>query len=135
MFNHRHDRPMKNRAGQPQPRYTNKNNGGIKRMKKTVICSILISSVLSGCAQRYCHSSKSSYDFERDKRRCMHQASAYAASWGSAGNPFMIVDDSRQCLEMEYGWYKCSDAAPSPPQTNFSDTPKYGPRVNPSQQK
>ena len=98
-------------------------------MKKIVVCILLISSVLSGCAQRYCHSSKSASDFERDKRRCMHQASAYAASWGSAGNPFMIVDDSRQCLEMEYGWYKCSEYTP-PPQKQKSTSEKKHPAQN-----
>lgn len=57
----------------------------------------------SGCA-KYCHPTKSAWEFERDKDRCVNKAAADASNWGASGNVFMIADGMKKCLEYEYGW-------------------------------
>lgn len=73
-------------------------------MKKTLFIVILLSITLIGCATVYTHPYKNSQDFERDKYECRLTAEQSAANWGSHGNIFMIVDETKRCLEFRYGW-------------------------------
>lgn len=74
-----------------------------------IVCIIgFVLPSISGCAgPKWCHD-QGTFNFERDKRECMHQAASYANSWGSAGNPFIILDDTQNCLR-DKGYYHCSN--------------------------
>lgn len=61
--------------------------------------------ILTGCARTiYTHPTKTSQDFERDRYECRLIAEQSAANWGSPGNIFMIVEETKRCLEYRYGW-------------------------------
>lgn len=65
--------------------------------------------LLCGCSAKYYHPDpmkNNARELERDKRRCMNEATIQAQAWGSAGNPFMILEDTKNCLELEYGWIR-----------------------------
>lgn len=60
---------------------------------------------LFGCARTlYTHPTKNQQDFERDRYECRLVAEQSAANWGSPGNVFMIVEETKRCLEYRYGW-------------------------------
>lgn len=67
--------------------------------------SLFLLLVISGCAPTvFVHSTKTNTDFERDKYECMKIAEQSACNWGSCGNPFMIANETRQCLQLKFGW-------------------------------
>lgn len=53
---------------------------------------------------QYTHPTKNAQDFERDKYECRLIAEQSAANWGAAGNPMIIADEMRKCLQIKYGW-------------------------------
>ena len=72
-------------------------------MYKIVLVMFFIS--LVGCARTiYIHPYKNNQDFERDRYECRLVAEQSAANWGSPGNVFMIVEETKRCLELRYGW-------------------------------
>jgi len=74
-------------------------------MFRKIILILIILLVFSGCAPTmYVHPTKDAQDFEHDKYECEKIAEQSAANWGSPGNPFMIANEIRRCLELKYGW-------------------------------
>ena len=69
-------------------------------MKKILIASLL----LTGCATTYTHPTKTAADFAHDKDICQHVGEQSAANWGSQGNIFMIIEEMKKCLTLQYGW-------------------------------
>lgn len=76
-------------------------------MRLTLV--ILLALTLGGCGGKWCKPGATARDFERDQQRCMNEAAKVAAAWGSPGNPFMIADDTSKCLQLEYGYERCSE--------------------------
>ncbi len=69
---------------------------------KTIIA---ICFILSGCAPTILvHPSKNSDQFQRELYECQQIAMAYVANMGFAGNPFIINDQTRECMIRKYGW-------------------------------
>ena len=75
---------------------------------RCVFLFVIGATLLTGCAKTVYYnpdpSVNNTREFERHKRRCMNEAAIQAQAWGSTGNPFMIASDTKQCLEIEYGW-------------------------------
>ncbi len=62
-----------------------------------------------GCANEsggvaWHHPTKKSAEFRDDDAKCRSLAAVKAESAGLAGNVFMIADETRACLQKEYGW-------------------------------
>ena len=92
----------------------------------TVTVAVLMLGV-AGCATVvYTHSTKNAQDFERDKYECEKVAEQSAANWGSPGNPFMIVEEMRKCLELRYGWTRTTATVPQAPAVSGSTTQPAG---------
>lgn len=78
-------------------------------MKKisTIILSIGVVLLLTGCMPaKYTHPNKSEAEFRRDKSECYRNAVQLAHDFGSPGNPFIIIRETRKCLEDEKGWQR-----------------------------
>ena len=65
--------------------------------------------VLGGCATTYCHPTKTAADFERDKYDCEGVGVQRTHQWGLSGNPLIIADEMKRCLEIKHGWQRCSN--------------------------
>ncbi len=74
----------------------------------TILTAILLSCLsIIGCAStQWVHSYKNEQDFEADKYDCEKTAEQSAANWGSPGNPFMILNEMKKCLQYKHGWQK-----------------------------
>lgn len=67
--------------------------------------SLLLLLAINGCAPTvFVHPTKNNEDFERDKYECEKIAEQSAANWGSRGNPFMIANEMKRCLQLKFGW-------------------------------
>jgi hypothetical protein len=79
-----------------------------KKMSAIIIVGtslVFVFLFLAGCAPRlYTHPTKNAQDFERDKRECMDIAALTAAKWGSPGNPLIISKETKDCLQLKFGW-------------------------------
>jgi predicted small lipoprotein YifL len=73
-------------------------------MTKRTMLALATLLATAGCGPRYYKPGATAADFERDKYDCEHNAAAYASSWGTPGNPFLMADDMKQCLTKKYGW-------------------------------
>jgi hypothetical protein len=63
----------------------------------------------AGCRTIYYHPNDSlnnPQQFERDKYECEQQAAAWSNNMGAAGNPLIILDQTKNCLEKLKGWRK-----------------------------
>jgi hypothetical protein len=76
---------------------------------KRAAAGLIVVLLMSGCGGKFCKPGATTMDFERDKRRCMNDATAYSHNMGAAGNPFIIADQAQQCLQVEYGWSRCAN--------------------------
>jgi len=66
---------------------------------------IAICIILSGCAPTILvHPTKNDAQFQRDLYECQQIATAYVSNMGFAGNPFIINDQTRECMVKKYGW-------------------------------
>ncbi|HSY51405.1 MAG TPA: hypothetical protein VLC46_21555 [Thermoanaerobaculia bacterium] len=68
-----------------------------------------------GCAPTsFTHPTKGPADYDHDYHACENQAAQVAANWGSRGNPFIIYDEIKKCMVLDYGWQVVnrSDAGP-----------------------
>jgi len=79
---------------------------------KLVVISVMFMCFLVlqiGCAQtRFCHPTKSAADFEREKYDCENIAYQKASDFGAKGNPLIIADEIKRCLQLKYGWRPCN---------------------------
>lgn len=50
------------------------------------------------------HPTKRGAEFRGDDAKCRSSAAAKAEATGRPGNIFMIADETRACLQKEYGW-------------------------------
>jgi hypothetical protein len=81
----------------------------IGKMKR-IAGLVLLLALLFGCApSKFCHSLKDASQFENDKYDCENMAYAKAHNFGAAGNPFIIIDETRRCLQLKHGWRKCDE--------------------------
>lgn len=71
-------------------------------MKK--IFFLLLVFLISGCATIWTHPTKTSADFNRDYYKCERIATEATENWGYPGNPFIIANEIKKCLQMECGW-------------------------------
>ncbi|HEY6837123.1 MAG TPA: hypothetical protein VI389_00135 [Geobacteraceae bacterium] len=55
------------------------------------------------------HPTKTAADFRKEETSCRSGAWAKAEKENMPGNPFMIADETRRCLEKEYGWLQGCD--------------------------
>lgn len=63
-----------------------------------------VSVILAGCVPMvYVHPTKTQAEFAADKYQCTGEANAYATNVGAPGNPFIVVDRTRECLALR-GW-------------------------------
>lgn len=77
----------------------------MKDFGKVVFVMIFLFIATIGCARTlYTHPTKNQQDFERDRYKCRLIAEQSAANWGSPGNVFMIVEETKRCLEFQYEW-------------------------------
>lgn len=72
-----------------------------------VIFAVLLLLTMGGCAPTvFTHPTKNNQDFERDKYDCEKVAEQSAANWGAKGNPFIIADEIKRCLQLKHGWIR-----------------------------
>jgi outer membrane biogenesis lipoprotein LolB len=77
-------------------------------MNKTLLV-VLALIMLTGCAPTmYCHPTKDASQFESDKYNCENIGFAKAHQFGASGNPFIIADEMRRCLQLKHGWKPCN---------------------------
>jgi hypothetical protein len=62
-----------------------------------------------GCANEsggvpWHHPSKSAREFRDEDAKCRSAAAVKAEAAGRPGNIFMIADETRACLQQQYGW-------------------------------
>ena len=50
------------------------------------------------------HPKKTGSEFRAEEMSCRSEASSKAEQAGRPGNPFMIADETRSCLQKQYGW-------------------------------
>ena len=65
--------------------------------------------LLQGCQTIYTHPSKGPEDFTRDKYECEQIATQFSANYGAQGNPLIINDEIKRCLEQKFGWQRCAN--------------------------
>jgi len=66
---------------------------------KTALIIALMTLGLTGCAAKYTHPTKTTQDFERDRRDCQAIAEKTAAKKGVP-----VCEETRDCLETKKGW-------------------------------
>jgi hypothetical protein len=72
-------------------------------MKKVIMICLLL--ILNGCAQTYwVHPTKGPEEFEADKYDCYLIAEQSAHDFGASGNPLIINDELKRCLQYKKGW-------------------------------
>jgi hypothetical protein len=52
----------------------------------------------------YTHPTKTQEDFIRDKYECEQIATQYSANYNAQGNPFIIIEQTKRCLQEKFGW-------------------------------
>ena len=66
---------------------------------------ILICLFFLGCATTYWqHQEKQPEQFNRDKYDCETEAYARSSIRGVPGNPFIVHEEMRRCLQVKHGW-------------------------------
>ena len=84
--------------------------GGNRGKMKSITVLVLSFALLCSCAPtKFCHPSKNASQFESDKYDCENMAYAKANNFGAAGNPLIIIDETRRCLQLKHGWRKCNE--------------------------
>jgi len=63
--------------------------------------------LLQGCQTLYMHPTKNQDDFVRDQYECEQIATQFSANYGAQGNPFIISNEIKRCLEQKFGWQRC----------------------------
>lgn len=76
-------------------------------MNKIIILSLCL--LLQGCQTLYIHPNKTQDDFFKDKYDCEQDAVQFSHNFAASGNPLIIQDRIKQCLEQKYGWQRCNN--------------------------